>query len=249
MQYLERTIRVRAALLERPDLLDEIRAIFASHMAKDGVKEPVGRGNSRWAYEVGDLEEVAPNCTVKLLLKLSTSKSRNMEYADASRRSKYSNLAEFGAFEVYYDFVAGILPKVSFRSAKEYTRYLARKYTRNFGESFALDEPWGGTRVGKHDYGALPYFQMAVRYKKLFGILTEGEPPLIEPVGTANDRGTFDDFTVERKRIIDLGVTQSTLIHIDQGGFMLGFGERHPHFLGLMNRAEKYFKKEARLDL
>ena len=90
---------------------------------------------------------------------------------------------------------------------------------------------------------------MVVKHKRFFAILTEGEPPLIEPVGTANDRGTYDDYTVERGRIIDLGPTQCLLIHVDQGGVTVGFNERHPHFLGLMDRAAKYFKKENRLEV
>ena len=246
MQYIERTLQVRSALIRRADLLDEIRAIFASHIAEDGVKEPIGRGNARWAYEVGDLE-VAPNANVKLLLKLSAKRRYSMEYAEAARRSQFGNLTEFGAFEIYYDFVAGILPKVSFRSAVAHKRYLTRQYSRSVSESFSLAERWGGTEVEIGDCGALPYFQMVVKHKKFFGILTEGEPPLIEPVGTANDRGTYDDYTVESCRIIDLGPTQCLLIHVDQGG--VGLSERHPHFLGLMNRAAKYFKKENRLEV
>ena len=156
MQYIERTLQVRSALLRRADLLDEIRTIFASHMAEDGVKETTGRGNARWAYEVGDLE-IAPNASVKLLLKLGTRRHR-VGYADASKRSQFSNLTEFGALEVYYDFVAGISSQVSFRSPSAYKRYLnsGRYNSRFVAERFSLAEHWGGTEVGVGDYGALP---------------------------------------------------------------------------------------------
>lgn len=69
MQYLERTLQVKAALLGRPDLLEKMRAIFASHIAKDTVHQPVGSGGSRCAYGVG-VCEVAPEVKINLLLKL-----------------------------------------------------------------------------------------------------------------------------------------------------------------------------------
>ncbi len=248
MQYIDRTRQVRSALLQRTDLLNEIRAIFASHVAEDGAKETIGRGNARWVYEVGDLE-ITPNANIKLLLKLSAKRRYNMSYADASRRSEFGNLTELGAFEVYYDFVAGILPNVSFRSAAAYKRYLKRQYGGDVSESFSLAEHWGGTEVKVGDLGALPYFHMVVKHKEYFGILTEGEPPLIAPQGSANDYNTYDDYTVENGRIIDLGPTQCLLIRVDKGGFSVGFNERHPHCLGLMDRAAKYFDKKNRLEV
>jgi hypothetical protein len=247
MQYLERTLQVRSALLERPDLQATIRNIFASHVEKDGKYEPIGRGNSRWAYEVGQCE-MAAGVTINLLLKLKTSPLR-LKYSHASKRSQSSDLAEFGAFEVYYDFVAGHLESISFRTKAGFNRYKQETILgRTIPFTFALSDRWGGTRVERGDLGAIPYFQIAVRHKGLFGHLTEGEPPHIEPKYTAEDRGTMDDYTVESGRIIDIGGTQSLLVDADQGGH-IKHGERYPNNLGLWNRGAKYFRPDYRLDL
>lgn len=247
MQYLERTLQVRAALHERPDLLDTIKNIFAIHVAKDEKCEPIGKGNSRWAYEVGPCE-VAVGVTINLLLKLKTSSLR-LKYSHSSKRSQFGDLAEFGAFEVYYDFVAGHIENISFRTQAGFKRYKAETILgRTVPFTFALCDRWGGTRVERGDLGALPYFQMAIRHKGLFGHLTEGEPPFIEPKYTAEDRGTMDDYTVESGRIIDIGGTQSLLIDADQGGH-IKHGERYPNNLGLWNRGAKYFSRDYRLDL
>ena len=56
MQYVERTLQVKSALLERPDLLEKIRAIFTSHIAIDGVRESIGEGDNRKVYVVGECE-------------------------------------------------------------------------------------------------------------------------------------------------------------------------------------------------
>ena len=245
MQYLERTIQVKAALLGQPDFLETIRSIFASHIVKDNRYTPIGKGNSRWAYEVGECE-VAPGIKINLLLKLKKEQFR-MKYSQAAKRSQFSDWSEFGAFEIYYDFVARHISTVSFRTKVGYKRYCAEsvlgmKYT------FSLSDDWGGTKVAQGDMGAVPYFQMVVRHRGWFGQLTEGEPPLIEPRNTACDYGTMDDYTVESGRIIDIGPTQCLLIDIDRGGH-IRIGERYPNNLGVRLRGEKYFRPEHRLDL
>lgn len=247
MLYLERTLQVKAALSKRPDLLEKIRTIFASHLAKDEVHEPIGIGNSRLVYEVGECE-IAPGITINLLLKLNK-EFEWMKYTRAASRSRFSDVCEFGAFELYYDFIAGHLSTISFRSKMGYKRYrLASIHGNKVEFSFSLSENWGGTKVAQGDMGAIPYFQLVLRQRGWFGQLTEGEPSLIAPKYTAQDIGTLDDYTVERGRIIDIGPTQCLLIDIDRGG-RLGFGERYPNNLGLRFRGEKYFRPQSRLDL
>jgi len=247
VQYIERTLQVKAALLEQPHLLEEMRAIFASHITEDDVHEPIGKGNSRWAYEVGTCE-VAPGIEINLLMKLKAG-FWSMEYSEAAERSEFSEWSEFGAFEMYYDFIAGHISTVSFRSKVGYERYRANSvFGSRVDQTFSLSENWGGTQVAQGDMGAIPYFQMAVRHSSWFGYLTEGEPPLIEPKRTTRDYGTLDDYTVEGFRIIDLGRTQCLLINIDQGGH-LHYGERYPNNLGVRLRGEKYFRPKHRLEL
>ena len=247
MQYLERTLQVKTALLGRPDLLEKIRCLFASHLAKDNAHEPIGRGNSRFAYEVGECE-VAPGVKVNLLLKLKK-EQHQMKYAKASELSKFSDLGEFGAFEMYYDFVTGHLSTISFRSKAGYERYVSTSVLGSrVGFTFSLADDWGGTKVAQGDMGAIPYFQLAIRHRGWFGQLTEGEPPFIEPKYTAKDYGTMDEYTVESGRIIDIGSTQCLLIEIDRGGH-IRFNERYPNNLGVRLRGEKYFRPEHRLDI
>ncbi|OGG64535.1 hypothetical protein A3C94_02710 [Candidatus Kaiserbacteria bacterium RIFCSPHIGHO2_02_FULL_55_17] len=247
MQYLERTLQVKAALFGRSDLLEKIRAIFASHIAKDEAHEPIGRGNSRFAYEVAECE-VAPGIKINLLLKLKKEPSR-LKYSQAAKRSQFSDWSEFGAFEVYYDFIAGHIATISFRSKAGYERYRAvSAFGSRVKHTFSLAEDWGGTKVEQGDMGAIPYFQLVIRHRGWFGQLTEGEPPFIEPKYTAEDRGTMDDYTVEGGRIIDIGPTQCLLIDIDRGGH-LRFDERYPNNLGVRLRGEKYFHPQHRLDI
>lgn len=247
MQYLERTLQVKTALLGRSDLLEKIRSIFTSHLAKDGVHEPIGRGNSRFAYEVGECE-VALGVKINLLLKLKKEQSR-MKYSKAAERSKFSDLSEFGAFEMYYDFIARHLSAISFRSKAGYERYRAESvFGSRVNYTFSLADDWGGTKVAQGDMGAIPYFQLVVRHRDWFGQLTEGEPSFIEPKYTAKNYGTMDEYTVESGRIIDIGSTQCLLIDIDQGG-NIRFDERYPNNLGVRLRGVKYFHPEHRLDI
>lgn len=247
MLYIDRTLQVKAALLGRPDLMEKIRAIFAGHTKQDGVHEPLGKGNSRWVYEVGECE-VAPGVKIQILLKLKSDPVW-MPYRKAARRSHHCDWSEFGAFEMYYDFVVGHLSAISFRSKKGCAQY---QFTSAFGRfvkhTFTLSESWGGTKVAQGDVGAIPYFQMVLRHQGLFGQLTEGEPPFVEPKGTADAYGTMDDDTTESGRIIDLGPTQCLLIDIDRGGAR-SMSDRWANNLGVRSRGEKYFRPENRLDL
>ncbi len=245
MQYLERTLQVRSALLGQADLLTNIRSIFTDHLVKGGVHQPVGTGTSRWAYNVGACE-VAPGININLILKLKVDPVR-MKYSQAARRSMFSDWSEFGAFEMYYDFVADHISTISFRTASGY-RAIVSEFDSAIKQSFALSDRWGGTQVDQGDLGAIPYFQIAVRYKQWYGHLTEGEPPFIQPLGTAKHWNSCDDSTVEKDRIIDLGPTQCRLIEIDRGGYM-SLTKRYPNNLGVRLRGGKYFQKKHRLDL
>jgi hypothetical protein len=247
MQYLERTLQVKTALLGRPDLLEKMRNIFASHLAKGHACEPIGIGNSRFAYEV-DQCEVAPGVRVNLLLKLKKDKYQ-MKYSRAAERSWCNDWSEFGAFEMYYNFVAGHLLTVSFRSKAGYKRYRSTSAPGSRVEfTFSLADNWGGTRVAQGDMGAIPYFQLVLRHQGWFGQLTEGGPSFIKPKHTAECCGEIDSDTVENGRIIDLGPTQCLLIIIDQGGG-INLNERYPSNLGVRLRGEKYFCPGNRLDI
>ena len=247
MQYLERTLQVRTALFKEPHLLEKMRAIFASHIAQDHVHEPIGNGNSRSAYEVGSCE-IVPGVKISLLLKLMKNELF-LKFRHAAKRSKFSSLSEFGAFELYYDFVAGHVSTVSFRTKAGYDRYCEEAvFGRHPARTFSLDANWGGTMVARGDLGAVPYFNLAVRYQHNFGQLTEGLPPFIKPKRTATCRNTMDDYTVEYDRIIDIGPTQCFLIDIDQGGTSR-FDARYPGNLGVRRRGEKYFRPGNRLDI
>lgn len=245
-QYFERTLQMKAALVEQPDLLKKIQSVFISHMANDGLHRPIGKGNSRCAYEIGECE-VAPGIGINMLLKLKKHVPL-MKYAHAANKcSKFSDLSEFGAFEIYYDFVAENISAVSFLSREGHEQY-CEMFGNIVDHTFSLAEDWGGTKVARGDTGAIPYFQMVVQYKGLFGCLTEGESPLIKPKHTAIHRDTRDQCTVENGRIIDLDQTQCFLIDLDEGGHF-HFHESHPNNLGLRRRGERYFHKEYRLDI
>lgn len=248
MQYLERTLQVKAALLEQPDLLEEQRATFSAHLGLGGERETIGRGNTRWVYNVG-VCEIAPGVKVQLVLKLMKDPTR-MSFSSAAKRWNHNEWSEFGAFETYYDFIAGHIDTLSFKSRTGYEKYITDSVLgKGLKPTFMLSESWGGTRVKPGDIGAIPYFQMAVRYGEWFGVLTEGEPPLVEPMGTAQDHGTLDDYTVERGRIIDLGPAQTLLIDIDRGGSVFSRRGRYPGNLGIRARGAKYFAKAHRLDI
>ncbi|MDD5251092.1 MAG: hypothetical protein PHT12_00485 [Patescibacteria group bacterium] len=248
MQYLERTLQVRAALLGRPDLLERIRSVFASHVARDGQCQPIGRGGTRWAYEVGRCE-VAPETEITVLLKLKKDEGQ-MGYEIAQRRSPCSDLGEFGAFDVYYDFVTGRLATVSFHTEAGYEQCSAKlsRFGDRVERSFSLADFWGGTHVERGDIGAIPYFQMVVRHRGMFGILTEGLPALVAPKGTASDFCTSDQHTVEDGRIIDLGSMQCLLVALDWGGTTYA-GAHYPGNFRLLRRAERFFRRKSRLNL
>ena len=248
MQYLERTLQVKAALLEQPDLLAEQRATFLAHLGLERERETIGRGNTRWVYDVG-VCEISPGTKIHLVLKLMKDHSR-MSFSSAAKRWSHNEWSEFGAFETYYDFIAGHIGTIAFKSRAGYEKYTTSSVLgKGLKSTFLLSEHWGGTRVQPGDMGAIPYFQMVVRFGKWFGVLTEGEPSLVEPLGTAEDWGTMDDDTVERGRIIDLGPVQAFLIDLDRGGSIFNRNARYPGNLGIRARGAKYFAPANRLDL
>jgi hypothetical protein len=240
---------MKAALIEQPELLEVIKTIFNARIDKSShAPRPFGQGNSKWAYEVG-LCPIAESQNVSVILKISSEKRRLAKYGDAVRRGAYSAWNEFGTFELFYDYVAGHIDKVSFRSRAGFERYKREVYWNHSPKfEFTLSEGWGGTRVKRGDLGAMPYFQLAVRYRGRYGILTEGLPPLIEPKYTARTEDQ-DEYTVEDGRLIDLDRVNCHLPTMDQGGSHLRYNQRHPNLLGIYKRGEKYFKKANRLDL
>lgn len=246
MLYADRTLQIKTALLARPDLITTIRTIFEGHLTHQDTGKELGKGTSRTAYEVGTCE-IEEGRSVNLLLKLN--QTQYMKYSDAVRQWLGTELSEFGAFETYYDFATGRIASLSFRSEKEWSKCCERA-NHVFPRTFSLNDEWGGTRVGSGDLGAVPYFQMAVRYhRKWFGCITEGLPPLIEPNGSATCRWTRDENTVEDSRIIDLGRSHCTLIEIDRGGSLGSLSERYPGNLGIRARGQKYFSPQYRLDV
>ena len=249
MQYIERTLQMRAALMEQPELLGVIKTIFDARIDKsEDAPRPFGCGNSWWAYEVG-MCPIANGQSVSVILKIGSEKRRLTDYSEAVRRGQFSAWNEFGTFELFYDYVAGHIDKVSFRSRAGFERYKREFYwNRSPRFEFDLTERWGGTRVDVGDLGAMPYFQLAVRYRGKYGILTEGLPPLIEPEYTARAEDQ-DEYTVEDGRLIDLDRVNCHLPIMDLGGLHLKYGQRHPNLLGIYKRGEKYFTKESRLDL
>ncbi len=247
MLYIERTNRVRNVIRARPNLCERVRQVFEAHFEDNGEAEWLGKGNSRMAYEIGVCE--VPEGQLSLLLKLfKKDRSFCTEYSMLCPRGRYKSVREeFGAFEVYYDYVAGTLDRLSFPSDEVYAVYAAKMSSHPSlmaPKVIDMTDRWNGTEVERGDFGAIPYFQMAVRYKQYFGILTEGLPPVIEPKRTA--RAAWDDYTVERGRIIDLSPTQCRLSEINHG-FGSGFDDYDN--LGLVARGTKYFGRHNRLDL
>jgi len=248
VEYIDRTFMVRKALLVQPILTAKIRAIFDSLMNDDDSVSAFAGGNSREVYDVGDLE-IGESSLLNIILKLyKKERMHRMDYHSAIRRGHYSEWTEFGTYEMFFDFIVGNIENVRFRTESGLKRYKSNcTWHRNVKREFSLDDNWGGTVVSKGDHGAVPYFQMVVRYKNLFGILTEGLPSIIKPRHTAHEGG--DDYTVEGGRIIDLGTGQCALHHMDMGGYSIPRKTRHPNILGVYGRGEKYFKPSVRLDL
>ena len=215
--------------------LETIRQTFVSHMSGDEQIEPMGKGNGRFAYSIGMLN-IGDMRFVSLLLKLykADRKYKSLWEQATDPDSDFGEFCEYGAFETYFQFTNGEITQV--------------EYVDGSQEPFPLTHGWGGAYVEPGDLGALPYFQMAVKYGDLYGQLTEGLPPLIWPKGTAGDSGTGDDYVVERDRIIDLGRTQSQLMLRDRGG-NFSLNDEPPNLLGLNTKGKKYFEPEYRLDL
>lgn len=250
MQYIERTLQVKDALLEQPHLLKIVRSIFDARIETNvQAPRPFGKGNSRWAYEIGQCP-VNDNQHVSIILKLCPGTDGHQRtFSEATRRGEFSEWNEFGVYELYYDHIVGHIEKVRFKSPSAFKQY-KRGYPWNLSPvpEFSLADRWGGTSIEVGDLGAVPYFQLAVCYRGRYGILTEGLPTLIKPEYTAY-ADNLDDFTVEQGRIIDMGASNSHLHTMNQGGTTLDFGKRHPDLLGIYKRGEKYFTKVNRLDL
>ncbi|HWQ60439.1 MAG TPA: hypothetical protein VN420_04855 [Candidatus Fimivivens sp.] len=228
--------------------MDTMRLIFESHVARDGAIDPIGTGDLRVAYAVGFCKSPEGG-EISLILKLMRELNW-ISYSRASKESAIGDLSEFGAFEVYHDFVTGTLPQVEFRSREAYERYCAgRTILAGSAEfSFSLADDWGGLMVERDDIGAVPYFQLVVRYGDFYGCLTEGEPPLIRPKFTATDEGTYDQHSVENGRIVDLGIPHCLLIEMDRGG-SIAVGRKYEDNLGLLTRGKEYFLSENRIDI
>ncbi|GEM_PF-3146020 len=228
---------------EQVCLLEMLRSIFDSHILRDRKHMPMGVGETRVVYEIGTCE-IGLNMPINLLLKLNKDPDR-MTYSEVAT----CECGEFGAFETYYNFVAGYISTISFLSMAKYKKYHATYGVRKKKPyTFSLADSWGGTQVTQGDIGALPYFQMVVKYKGLYGYLTEGLPPLIEPNHTAECYDTDDISTVSHGRIIDLSSNQCLLREIDKGG-LINLARRHPNNLGVRTRGKKYFLARNRLDI
>ena len=235
MRYIDRTLQIQSALLERNDLLQKIYAIFDDCLRTENILEPLGKGTGRRVFPVGECK-INKNQSVHMLLKV-TNDPLHMTWANLLKNSSQE---ECGAFETYYDFTSGHIPIVSFVSKRQHEEYLMSSGNL-IKLSFSLSDDWGGTRVNVGDIGALPYFQLVVKYKTYFGLLTEGEPPLITPLATAS----CDEFenSIENQRIIDLN-RPALLVTIDRGDVC-----NRANNLGLKTRGAKYFKSENRLNL
>lgn len=255
MQYLERTLQVRAALLGQPRMLDIMRSIFERLMVRqegaEGSGYWTGSGSSRDAFTIGkcDIDGVGQ---VSILLKIYNERHRSDRTWEGACGLPYKRLGqgsaeEFGAFEAYYDFIAGHIKHLSFGSKRKLERFnseLRHSNLRQREVKIALDD-WDGTTVEVGDLGAVPYFQMAVKCGEHFGWLTEGLPPVIEPKRTAS-HGNADENTIERGRIIDLSAHHCMLREINRDR---PFGEDHRDHLGLLKRGRKYLLPPNRLDL
>jgi hypothetical protein len=247
MQYIERTRAVLEQVRQQPDLLTKIRHICHEHFDGDPwtlEDERAGEGSTRVAYSVGPCN-IPKHGVVSIFCKLPKIRGYSglmTDFVNVAGRDEDTKdfitgvREEFGAFEIYYSYAAGLLKKLRFRNKKD-------------GDGYHLDR-WAGTRIYVGDIGGVPFFQLAARYGRHFFCLTEGLPPLIEPKGTARAAG--DDYhTVEYDRIIDLSPTQCSIIEMNGGGLSTSriSGEKHPDRFGLIARGKRYFEPKNCLEL
>lgn len=250
MLYIQRTNQVRKIVLARPDLCDAMRKTFDAHYEKIGEAEHYRSGNSRVTYNIGSC--AVAEGKLSLLLKLYKTDAYGYEYADTRPGGRdHPAREELGVFEVWYDFITGRLTTLPFISDEAYEGYLGKcKKFEMSSWRIAQREidltKYEEFRVDRGDLGAIPYFQMVVRYKKYVGTLTEGLPPVIKPKGTAK-QNRHDHF-IEHDRIIDLSSSHTDLAIINS--FRLGmWGKDAGDDLGLAARSMKYFGRHNRLEL
>ena len=250
MRYIARTNQVRTAVLARPDLCDEMRRAFEAHYEHNGRANRFRSGNSRVTYTIGTC--TLPEGELSLLLKLHKTDAYGYEYEDVKPGGRdHPVREELGVFEVWYEYVAGMLTSLPFVSDEVYAEYVAKcKKFDMLSWRIAPREidltQYDEFSVDRGDLGAVPYFQMAARYKKYFGVLTEGLPPLIQPKGSAKeDRHSH---FIEHDRIIDLSSSHNNLAITNS--FRTGcWGTNACDDLGLAARGVKYFGRHNLLNL
>lgn len=261
MQYLERTLQVKNALLQRPDLLKHIGDVFRKHIAGDRKQLPwKGGGTLRVVYAVGTCE--VPDGTFNLLLKVRHEVGTLSDFARLSGiGEKYPatmtmEREELGAADAYYSFAAGLMDEMGFKSPESFAQFLDEAQTtyapgecRLFQQTpmrFRFDsKQWFGTRVAVGDIGALPYANVVLQCDGVYGLIVEGRPPIIESKRTAFENN--DDSTVEHGRLVDLGSAQCFLSKLN--GKMNRQTCVHGDLLGLIARGGKYFLPKYRIDL
>jgi len=261
MQYLERTAQLRAALLQRTDLIDHIRDIFCKHISGNRKGLPwCGEGTLRRVYAIGKCD--TPSGTLNLLLKVRNDIDTMSNFDSVAGRIKDNEdlqtgeREELGAFDAYYSFAAGLTDKFGFvdemarscflKEIKRRTGWAEFSILNSVPQTFRLDDDeWPGTSLRVGDLGALPYAQMVLNCNGIYGCLVEGLPPLVKSLNSA-DMG-HDEGTVERGRIIDLGSAHCLLSKLN--GRINRETFKHPDYLGLIARGTKYFAPDYRIDL
>lgn len=246
--YLDQCLRVRTAILQRPDLLKAFREVF------EGSSDAccVGRGKDRMVLDIGDCS-LPTGENLVIYQELLT--NRNDRRAELDYEPYFDDLRvkeELGAFSAYWDYLADIIKGPSFVSPERHQEYCDKRGVR-FPFSLDLsDSSWGGTFIEPGDFGAIPYFHLIVCFQGRFHWLVEGIPSFIQPFGTADERFS-DDKTVEKGRVVDLGFCQSMLVNIDSGagqhGFPIGGLIEGGDLLGLRSLGKQFFLPENRIDL
>ncbi len=257
MQYLDRTLLVKAAVIEQ-GLVAKIGEVFRMHFSGDTAGLVCkGSGGDRIVYSVGTCK--VPSGELNLLLKLHRRPDHDFDYIAGLKKGNEgvvtSAREELGAFKAYYDFVAGLQESFGFESDKARAEFLEEAQARvtpptynkyfRVPTRFRLDlREWEGTRVSFGDKGALPYANVVVKCDDMHGLLVEGTPPLILPWGAVIEEGS-DLGTAKDGRLVDLSEHQCLLVQLNgrsKGGV-------HPDYLKLIADGAKFFLPENRIDL